>query len=146
MKDLQKALTSQNKELDRLMECQIYCFRGFGVRQILVFDKLLHSYNEIPSHDVTQRLINEGYYTSIVDFDSYYTADISFDDLYSGEDIHVYRMKTLHGLRKLGERWRKRIRLEFPDSTVWIVVHKEGDEWYLDTFNHPVDIEDAIYL
>lgn len=146
MTELETAIEKQIGEVEELKRCTIYSFYGYGLPHIIVFGKLLYSYGQKPSPDNTQNMINAGYYKSIQDFDSYYTSDISFDDLYLGQDLEIYRERTLENLRELGETWRKRVAKEYPEARVWIVIHKENDEWYLDTFNYAVKFEDAIYL
>ena len=60
MKNLQEALRAQRKVLESLKKYKIYFLRGFGLKQILVFGKLLHIPNERPSHYLTQKLIDDG--------------------------------------------------------------------------------------
>ena len=47
---------------------------------------------------------------------------------------------------KLGKAWRNRINNEYPEANVIIVLHREYGEWFLDTYNHPVYFDDAVYL
>ncbi len=146
MNSLQNALSMQIKKVEKLKKCKIFAFHGYGIPHIIVFDKLLYSLDELPGPENTQEKIDSGYYKSIEDFDSYYTADIGFEDLYSGDNIEIYREETLRNMKELAMAWRKRVSSEFPHSAIWIVIHKEDHEWFLDTFNHPVAINGGLYL
>lgn len=149
MKDkmgIKKALSEQLKEIDELSKCEIHAFKGFGKNTVVSFCELFQFSDIEHGASVVQQEIAEGNYKSIEDFDSYHTSDIEFTDLYSGKAIDEYREETKQNLIKLGMQWRKRVSNEYPEADVVIVVHQHEDEWFLDTFNYPVNIENAIYL
>jgi hypothetical protein len=138
------ALKTQKRDIENLKNAKIASYSGFGIDRIVVFGQGTITYPDGTS-DVQTKL-DEGHYTSIEDFDSYHTADIEFNDLYEGTDISTYRQQTKVNLIDLGKSWRERIKDEFPNAEVTIIVHQENDDWFLDTFNYPVKIENGIYL
>jgi hypothetical protein len=146
MHKLSIALKKQNREIERLKKCKIYDYTWTDGQRILVFDAILRKYNENSWEDNTQKKIDDKYYPTIEDFDGYHTADIEFEGTYRGRKVEKYRHKTMLNLIELGKNWRQRVDLNFPDAAIKIVVYKQDDEWFLDTFNYSVSIEGAIYL
>jgi hypothetical protein len=146
MNKLNIALKKQSREIERLKRCIIYDYTWPDGQKILVFDEVLKEYDEDSHKDNTQKKIDSGYYHTIEDFDGYHTADIEFEGTYHGKKIKQYRHKTMLNLIELGKVWRKRIEQDYPDVTIKIVVYKQDDEWFLDTYNYHVTIEGAIYL
>ncbi len=106
----------------------------------------LNKYDEKPDPSTTQKNINNGRYGSLRKFDAIHTADIEFEGDYTGTEIEKYRNRTKSNLVELGKVWRDRVRKDFPDARLTIIVHNDEGEWFLDTFNYEVLIEDGIYL
>ncbi|MCP4350391.1 MAG: hypothetical protein GY795_33400 [Desulfobacterales bacterium] len=148
MNKLNIALKKQKREIQRLKKCMIFSFYGFGKSNILVFDSLPNKSEEghYPDPSITQTDIDNGEYESLTAFDAKHTADIEFEDIYTGSGVEKYRQKTKSNLIDLGKSWRERVTKEFPEADLTIVVHKQEDEWFLDTFNYNVEIEDGICL
>lgn len=144
--DIKSALKIQEERINELSQCKINSFKGFGEKVILTFfDSLQYPDGEYGASAI-QNKIDKGYYKSVEDFDSYHSSDIEFIDLYSGQRINDYREKTKQNLIKLGKLWRKRVLNEYPEAKLTIVVHECEGDWFLDTFNYPVNIENALYL
>ncbi len=146
MNELGIALQKQIQEIEDLKKYEIQIFKGFGKEIILTFSSCFQYPDGDQGLAGIQNKIKEGYYKSIEDFDSYHTADIEFIDLYSGPDINEYREKTKSNLIELGREWRNRVCKEYPEADITIVVHKQDDDWYLDTFNYKIKIETAVYI
>jgi hypothetical protein len=146
VENLDDVIEKQRQEIEELKRSEIHVYEGFGKEVVLSFGGLMKYPDGDEGINATQRKIDEGHYKSIEDFDSYHTADIEFIDYYSGNKIEVYREKTKAHLIELGHTWRDRISKEFPEADITIVVHKRDDEWFLDTFNYPAAIEDAIFI
>lgn len=126
-------LKSQQREIEKLKKTDIACLSGFG-QQLIVFW----------SGKGLQEEIDSGKYPTIQNFDSYHTADIAF--LYRGKKQGRFLNRTKENLIELGKVWRERLNTEFPGAEVTIVVHFDQGLWFLDTYNHKIDIPDGIYL
>jgi hypothetical protein len=141
---LSRALKKQKREIEHLKREGFRVYKGFGRSKILSFSFSEFRYPD--SETDTQKKINDGYYKSIEDFDSTHTADVEFIDLYEGKDILKYRNRTKDNLIELGKFWRERVKREHPEVDVTMIVHQNDSEWFLDTFNYPLEIEGGIYL
>lgn len=146
MQELNSALQKQKKDIEELKRCAIHIYKGFGKKILLTFGDLSQYPDGGQGVSETQKKINEGYYQSIEDFDSYHTADIEFADYYRGKKINEYREKTKFNLIELGKAWRDRVSKEYPEADITIVVHEQNGDWFLDTFNYSVVIENAVYI
>ncbi len=146
MNEFKIALQKQRREVEDLKNCEIQVYKGLGKDILLSFSGLFQYPDGNQGVAGTQNKINEGYYKSIEDFDSYHTADIEFTDYYKGEKIDDYREGTKFNLIELGKAWRDRILKEYPDADITIVIHKQDNDWFLDTFNYRVEIETALYI
>jgi hypothetical protein len=144
--EIEKASRVQEEQIRKLSQCEINAFKGLGKDILLSFCDLFQYPDGECGVSATQEKINQGYYQSVEDFDSYHSSDIEFTDLYSGEWIDEYREITKRNLLKLGKQWRTRVTNEYPEAEIIIVVHEHENEWFLDTFNYRVNIENAIYL
>ncbi len=143
-KKLGRALKKQKREIERLKTEAFRVLKGFGISNMISFT---FSGFQYPDGGIdTQQKIDDGFYKSIEDFDSTHTADVEFIDLYEGKDILKYRDRTRNNLIDLGRTWRERLVIEYPKAGITIIVHKHEDEWFLDTFNYKVEIEEGIYL
>ena len=126
-------LKSQRREIEKLKKTEIACLSGFGQKLIVFW-----------SGKGLQEEIDSGKYPTIQNFDSYHTADIAF--LYRGKKQGRFLNRTKENLIELGKVWRERLNTEFPSAEVIIVVHFDQGLWFLDTYNHKIDIPDGIYL
>jgi hypothetical protein len=126
-------LKKQRSEIEKLKKTEIACFTGFGQKLIVFW-----------SGACLQDEINAGKYESVEDFDSYHTADVTF--YYRGKKEGRFLNKTKDSLIELGKAWRLRVDSEFPGVEVSIVVHFDQGLWFLDTYNHQIEIPKAIYL
>lgn len=143
------ALKQQLIEINRLKKCPIFSFSGFGADSIIVFVtyKICSYVNLDDENDRIKEDISEGRYKSIEEFDADNSAEIEFVGSFKSKNkLGKYHHKTMLNLIELGKMWRERINQEFPDSAVNILVYKQAQDWFLDTFNYPVSIEGAIYL
>ncbi len=143
-KKLSRALKKQIREIDSLKKKTFRVYQGFEKPKIISFSFGGFRYQD--GETDTQKKINDGYYKSVEDFDSTHTADVEFIDLYDGKDILKYKNKTKGNLIELGKFWRERLKKEHSDADVTIIVHQNDGEWFLDTFNYSLKIEDGIYL
>ncbi len=143
-KKLSRALKKQKREINHLKQEAFQICAEFGKLKILSFTYSCFKYPDGDSD--TQKKINDGYYNSVEDFDSTHTADVEFIDLYEGKDIFQFRNRAKNNLIELGKCWRERVAGEHPDVDAKIIVHQNDGEWFLDTFNYPVEIEGGICL
>ena len=140
------AIEKQRQCIEDLKYCKINAYKGFGKNRLLIFNGTTTYPDGDTGEIAVQKKIDDGHYLSVEDFDSYHSADIEFTDLYSGKRIDEYREKTKQNLIELGKKWRNRVLNEFSDTDITIVVHQYEGDWYLDTFNYKIDLEDGIYL
>ena len=146
MIELDLALQKQKQEIEDLKTCEINIFKGFGKDILLSFSGVFQYTDGDQGVSGTQKKIDEGFYKSLEDFDSYHTADIEFTDYYKGLKFDEYREKTKSNLLELAKTWRDRVSKEYPEADITIVVHKQDGDWFLDTFNYNVNIENALYI
>lgn len=126
-------LKKQRNEIEKLKKSEIACLSGFGQKLIVFW-----------SGEGLQEEINAGRYASIQVFDSYHTADVTF--YYRGKKQGRFLNKTKENLIELGKVWRLRLQSEYPDVEVSVVVHFDQGLWFLDTYNHNIEIQNGIYL
>lgn len=143
-KKFSRALKKQSREIQKLKKETFRVYEGIGKSKILSFK--FSGFRYLDGATDTQQKIDDGHYESIEKFDATHTADIEFIDLYVGKDILKYRNQTKNNLVELGQVWRERVSKEHPDVDVTIILHQDDGEWFLDTFNYPIKIEDGIYL
>ncbi len=149
MQKISIALKRQLREINRLKNCPIFSFSGFDKNSIIVFvTYYVGSYVDLDEdYNLIKKDISNGYYKTIEEFDGDNSAEIEFVGSYiSRNKLGTYRHKTMFNLIELGKVWRERINQEFPNSTVNILIYKQDEDWFLDTYNYPVSIEGAICL
>lgn len=144
MQKINIALKKQKREIETLKQTNINTYSGLGKAVLLCFND--HGVRFADGSTEIQKKINEGYYESIKDFDGFHSADVEFSDLYHGRQIEKYRSRTKQNLIELGKVWRQRVLKDFPGFDIVIVVYQQDGNWFLDTFNWPVEIKDGIYL
>ena len=139
-------LKKQRREIKELKKCPICAYNWRQEQTLLVFGEVIVADGNRALAKTIQQRIDEGFYKSITDFDSYHTADVEYSGTYTGRELGRYRHQTMLNLKGLGEAWRKRISEEYPGVDIRIVLHRQNEEWFLDTFNYAIKIEGAIYL
>ncbi len=143
------AFKRQLVEINRLKNCPIFSFSGFGSGFIIVFVtyKISSYVNLDNEYDRIKYDINNGRYKSIQEFDADNSAAIEFAGSFkSKKKLSKYHHKTMLNLIELGKVWRERISRKFPKAELTIVIHKNEGEWFLDTFNYPISIHGGIYI